>query len=89
VGNATGHKNPIDLVVWRQGTASRKRMSHFFYEKETVACGRKEKQENEIGENLSLEKRKKEKRPARRKNSPELKDRSQDRLRQIYLGAHE
>jgi hypothetical protein len=56
-------------------------MSHFFYEKETVACGRKEKQENEIGENLSLERRKKEKRPARRKNSPELKDNSQDRLR--------
>jgi hypothetical protein len=56
-------------------------MSHFFYEKETVTCGRKEKQENKIGENLSLEKRKKEKRPARRKNSPELKDNSQDRLR--------
>ncbi len=56
-------------------------MSHFFYEKETVTCGRKEKQENEIGENLSLEKRKKEKRPARRKNSPEMKDSSQDRLR--------
>jgi hypothetical protein len=35
-------------------------MSHFFYEKETVTCGRKEKQENEIGGNLSLEKRKKE-----------------------------
>jgi hypothetical protein len=56
-------------------------MSHFFYEKETVTCGRKEKQENKIGENLSLEKRKKEKRPARRKNSPELKDNSQERLR--------
>jgi hypothetical protein len=54
----------------------------------TVTCGRKEKQENEIGENLSLEKRKKEKRPARRKNSPEMKDNSQDRLRQIYLSAH-
>jgi hypothetical protein len=34
VGNATSHKNPIDVVVWRQKTASRKRMSHFFYEKE-------------------------------------------------------
>jgi hypothetical protein len=54
----------------------------------TVTCGRKEKQENEIGGNLSLEKRKKEKRPARRKNSPEMKDNSQDRLRQIYLSAH-
>ena len=63
-------------------------MSHFFYEKETVTCGRKEKLENVIGENLSLEKRKKEKRPARRKNSPEMKDDSQDRLRQIYLSAH-
>jgi len=55
--------------------------SHFIYEKEKVTCGRKEKQENKIGENLSLEKRKKEKMPARRKNSPELKDNSQDRLR--------
>jgi hypothetical protein len=56
-------------------------MSHFFYEKETVTCRRKEKQEYKIGENLSLEKRKKEKMPARRKNSPEMKDNSQDRLR--------
>jgi hypothetical protein len=54
----------------------------------TVTCGRKEKQENEIGGNLSLGKREKEKRPARRKNSPEMKDNSQDRLRQIYLSAH-
>jgi len=46
-----------------------------------MACGRKEKRENEIGENLSLEKRKKEKMPARRKNSTEMKDNSQDRLR--------
>jgi len=53
-----------------------------------VTCGRKEKLENVIGENLSLEKRKKEKRPARRKNSPEMKDDSQDRLRQIHLSAH-
>ena len=65
----------------RQGTALRKRMSHFFYEKETVICGRREKQENEIGENLSLEKRKKEKRTARRRNKRELKDNSQDSLR--------
>jgi len=56
-------------------------MSHFFYEKETVICGRREKQENEIGENLSLEKRKKEKRTARRRNKRELKDNSQDSLR--------
>jgi hypothetical protein len=56
-------------------------MSHFFYEKETVTCGRKEKRECKIGENLSLEKRKNEKMPARRKNSIELKDNSQDRLR--------
>ena len=53
-----------------------------------MTCGRKEKLENVIGENLSLEKRKKEKRPARRKNSPEMKDDSQDRLRQIHLSAH-
>ena len=54
----------------------------------TVACERKEKQKNEIGQNLNREKRKKEKRPARRKNSPEMKDDSQDRLKQIYLRAH-
>ena len=52
-----------------------------FYEKEAVTCGRKEKQENEIGENLSLEKRKREKRPARRRNSPEMKDNNPDKLR--------
>jgi len=58
-----------------------KEMSRFFYEKENVTCGRKEKQENAIGENLSLEKRKKEKRTARRRNKRELKDNSQDSLR--------
>jgi hypothetical protein len=36
-----------------------------------TTCGRKEKQENKIGENLSREKRKKEKMPVRRKNSIE------------------
>ncbi len=46
-----------------------------------MTCRRKEKQENKIGENLSLEKRKKEKMPASRKNSTELKDNSQDKLR--------
>ena len=46
-----------------------------------MTCGRKEKQESKIGGNLSLEKRKKEKTPARRKNSTELKDNSQDKLR--------
>ena len=64
-------------------------MSHFFYEKEVVTCGKKEKQANEIGQNLSLGKRKKEKRIARRKNSPDLKDNSPDRLRQIYLSVRE
>ena len=56
-------------------------MSHFSYEKEIMACGRKEKQAKETVDNLSLEKRKKEKMPARRKNSTELNDNSQDRLR--------
>ena len=56
-------------------------MSHFFYEKEIRKCGRKEKQENKIGENLSLEKRKNEKMPARRRNLPEMKDNSPDKLR--------
>ncbi len=46
-----------------------------------VACGRKEKQAYKIGGNLSLEKRKKEKMPANRENSTELKDNSQERLR--------
>jgi hypothetical protein len=53
----------------------------FFYEKEMVTCGRKEKQESEIAQSLSLGKRKSEKRLARRKNSPDLKDNNQDVLR--------
>jgi hypothetical protein len=57
-----------------------KEMSHFFYEKETVTCGRKEKQENEIGQNLSLEKRKKEKREeARKKKKLARSERQQSR----------
>jgi len=59
-----------------------------------LTCGRKEKQANKIGENLSLEKRKIEKMPARRKNSTELKDNRQDRLRKhthvsniLFLGS--
>jgi hypothetical protein len=44
------------------------------------------KQENAIGENLSLEKRKIEKSPGRRKNSIELEDSSQDRLRYTAVG---
>jgi hypothetical protein len=43
-----------------------------------VACVRKEKQENKTGESLSLEKRKKEKMHARRKNLTELKDNWRD-----------
>ena len=43
-----------------------------------MTCGRKEKQKNEIGENLSLEKRKRETMPARRRNSTELKDNWRD-----------
>ncbi len=50
-----------------------------------MTCGRKEKQENKIEENLSLEKRKKEKMPARRRNSIGLKDNSPDKLRLTYL----
>ena len=74
-------KNPGYLIVKRQGQLHEKRMSRFFCKKEEGTCGRKEKQESEIGENLSLGKRKKEKTPARRKSSPELKDNSPDRLR--------
>jgi hypothetical protein len=47
------------------------RLNHIFHEKEMTTCGRKERQENKIGENLSREKRKKEKMPVRRKNSIE------------------
>ena len=64
-------KNPGYLVVQRQGQLQEKRMSRFFCKKEESTCGRKEKQENEIGENLSQGKRKKEKMPVRRKNSNE------------------
>jgi hypothetical protein len=56
-------------------------MSHFKCEKEVVTWGGKEKQQNEIGQNLSLRKRRKEKRHARRKSLPGLKDGNPDRLR--------
>lgn len=44
-----------------------------FMIRKRVSCVRKEKQENKIGENLSREKRKKEKMHARRRNLTELK----------------
>jgi len=50
----------------------------FFYERATVACERKEKQEYKIGKNLSQEKRKKEKMRARREKLIELKDNRRD-----------
>jgi len=56
-------------------------MSHFICEKEVGTCGRKEKQQNKIGQSLSLGRRRKEKRRARRKSSTDLKDRNPDRLR--------
>lgn len=56
-------------------------MSHLICEKKVGTCGRKEKQENEIGQNLSLGRRRKEKRRARRKSLPDLKDRNPDRLK--------
>jgi hypothetical protein len=51
-----------------------------------VRCERKVKQENKTGENLSLEKRRKETLPASRRNSTELKDNSQDKHRLICFG---
>ena len=60
-------------------------MSHFFYEKETVICGRKEKQEYKIGENLSLRRRRRETISARRKSLPDLKDNSPGRLYRYVL----
>jgi len=65
----------------KTGNSFTKENESIFHEKENVACGRKEKQAKETGENLSLEKRKKEKMPARRKNLTEMKDNSQDRFR--------
>jgi hypothetical protein len=50
-------------------------------EKEVITWGRKEKQQNEIGQNLSLGRRRKEKRRARRKSLPGLKDGNPDLLR--------
>jgi hypothetical protein len=56
-------------------------MSHFICEKEVVTCGRKEKHQNEIGQNLSLGRRRKEKRHAKRKRVTDSKDIELDRLR--------
>ena len=58
-----------------------KETDSFLYEKERMRCGRREKLENATVRNRSREKRKREKRPARRRNSPEMKDDSPDRLR--------
>jgi hypothetical protein len=52
-----------------------------FGRRRQVTCGRKEKQENEIGQNLSLEKRKKDKMRARRRNWPEMKGNNPDKRR--------
>jgi hypothetical protein len=56
-------------------------MIHFICEKEVSTCQRKEKQQNKIGQNLSLGRKRKEKKRARRKRSPDLKDNSPERLR--------
>jgi hypothetical protein len=56
-------------------------MIHFICEKEVSTCRRKEKQQNKIGQNLSLGRRRKEKKRARRKSLPDLKDNSPERLR--------
>jgi hypothetical protein len=59
-------------------------VGHNPYKKgDQAKCERKEKQENEIGQNLSLEKRGKGKMPANRKNSPEMKDNNPDKLNQL------
>ena len=56
-------------------------MHHFFCEREIGTCERKEKHESKIGKNLSLGRRRKEKKRARRKSLPDLKDNSPERLR--------
>jgi hypothetical protein len=57
------------------------KMVQFICEKEVSTCRRKEKQQNKIGQNLSLGRRRKEKKHARRKSLPDLKDDSPERLR--------
>jgi hypothetical protein len=74
-------KNPCYLFVHVKERLHEEGIALFFHKKEKGKWERKEKQESEIGGNLSLGKRKKEKRFARRKSSPDLKGKSPDRLR--------
>ena len=61
-------------------------MSYFFCEKGGGTCGRKEKQDNKIGQNLSLRRRRRETISARRKSLLDLKDNSPERLKvDIFL----
>jgi hypothetical protein len=78
---STNHKNSIDLAYGDKEQLHERECVISFMRRRQAVCERKEKQAKEIGENLSLEKRKKEKMPARRKNLTEMKDNSQDRLR--------
>jgi hypothetical protein len=55
-------------------------MSHFICEKEVGTCGRKEKQQNKIGQNLNLGRRRNEKRRAKRKSLPDLNANDPDKL---------
>jgi hypothetical protein len=55
-----------------------------FIRRKRDKCGRKGRQENGIESNLSLGKRKKEKRLVRGKSSPDLKGNSPDGLRSIH-----
>jgi hypothetical protein len=81
VDNATSHKKINNSYVKEGKDRFKRENGPFSFVRRRKKCGRKEKQEKEIGENLSLGKRKKEKRPARRRNSPDLKGNSPDRLR--------
>jgi hypothetical protein len=69
------------LDVHQKGKLCERECALNFHKKEKRTCGRKEKQESEIGQDLSLGKRKKEKNLARRKSWADLKNNSPDRLR--------
>jgi hypothetical protein len=72
-------KNQITQLYTKARIPSIERMSYSFVRRRKK-CGRKEKQENEIGQNLSLCRRKKEKISVRRKSLPDLNDNEPDKL---------
>jgi hypothetical protein len=72
-------KNQIPQLYKKARIPSIERISYFFCQRRK-RYGRKEKQEYKIGQNLSLCRRKKEKRNVRRKSLPDLNDNDPDKL---------